>query len=80
MPGASCSPAPARTSRTRTRCSIAAATSAIVYLPTYAQPALDDAAHAFYESQGFEVHPIDVSPIYRLNGSLGCLVNVLARD
>jgi len=51
----------------------------VVYLPTYALPALDDAARKFYEAQGFEVHPIDVSPIYRLNGSLGCLVNVLAR-
>jgi hypothetical protein len=26
-----------------------------------------------------EVRPIDVSSIYRLNGSLGCLVNVIAR-
>ena len=25
-------------------------------------------------------HPIDVASIYRLNGSLGCLVNVLARE
>jgi hypothetical protein len=51
----------------------------IVYLPTYAQPALDAAARNVYEAEGFEVHPIDVSSIYRLNGSLGCLVNVLAR-
>ena len=51
----------------------------VVYLPTYALPALDDAGRKFYEAQGFEVRPIDVSPIYHLNGSLGCLVNVLAR-
>jgi hypothetical protein len=51
----------------------------IVYLPTYALPALDAAGAAFWRAQGFEVHPIDVSPIYQLNGSLGCLVNVLAR-
>jgi hypothetical protein len=51
----------------------------IVYLPTYALPALDRAAEDFYAQQGFEVHPIDVSPIYKLDGSLGCLVNVLAR-
>jgi hypothetical protein len=51
----------------------------IVYLPTYALPALDAAARSFYEIQGFDVRPIDVSSIYRLNGSLGCLVNVLAR-
>lgn len=52
----------------------------VVYLPTYSLPALDGAARRFYEDLGFEVHPIDVTPIYRLNGSLGCLVNVLARD
>lgn len=51
----------------------------IVYLPTYAQPALDAAGRRFYEARGYEVHPIDVSAIYHLNGSLGCLVNVLAR-
>jgi Porphyromonas-type peptidyl-arginine deiminase len=51
----------------------------VVYMPTYALPALDAAARTFYEAQGFEVHPIDVSPIYRMNGSLGCLVNVIAR-
>jgi hypothetical protein len=52
----------------------------VVYLPTYSLPALDAAAKQFYEAQGFEVHPIDVTSIYRLNGSLGCLVNVLARE
>jgi hypothetical protein len=52
----------------------------IVYLPTYSRPALDAAAALFYRARGFEVHPIDVTPIYGLNGSLGCLVNVLARD
>ncbi|MDB4958858.1 MAG: hypothetical protein JWO36_6427 [Myxococcales bacterium] len=52
----------------------------VVYLPTYALPALDHAAQQFYEAQGFEVDPIDVAPIYGLNGSLGCLVNVLARS
>jgi hypothetical protein len=52
----------------------------VVYLPTYSLPALDAAAQKFYEGQGFVVHPIDVTPIYRLNGSLGCLVNVLARE
>ena len=32
-----------------------------------------------YEREGFAVHRIDVTPIYQLDGSLGCLVNVLAR-
>lgn len=52
----------------------------IVYLPTYALPSLDAAGTAFWQAQGFEVHPIDVSSIYQLNGSLGCLVNVLQRS
>lgn len=51
----------------------------IIYLPTYDLPALDEAGAAFWRAQGFEVHPIDVSSIYQLNGSLGCLVNVIAR-
>ena len=51
----------------------------VVYLPTYSQPALDAAAVRFYVTQGYEVRPIDVTPIYRLDGSLGCLVNVIAR-
>lgn len=51
----------------------------IVYLPTYRLPSLDAAAAAQYRSLGYLVHPIDVSSIYQLNGSLGCLVNVMAR-
>ncbi|MCA9679558.1 MAG: hypothetical protein H6709_06460 [Kofleriaceae bacterium] len=51
----------------------------IVYLPTYRLPALDDAAARQYRDLGYVVRPIDVSGIYRLNGSLGCLVNVMAR-
>jgi hypothetical protein len=51
----------------------------IVYLPTYGVPSLDDAAARQYRDLGFEVRRIDVSGIYHLNGSLGCLVNVMAR-
>jgi len=51
----------------------------VVYLPTYGLPALDRAAEELYANLGFDVHPIDVSAIYQLDGSLGCLVNVLAR-
>lgn len=51
----------------------------IVYLPTYRVPELDAAATHLYESLGYRVIPIDVSTIYQLNGSLGCLVNVMAR-
>lgn len=52
----------------------------VVYLPTYREPVLDAQARAIYERLGYAVVPIDVSSIYTLNGSLGCLVNVLARD
>jgi len=52
----------------------------IVYLPTYREPVLDAQAAAIYQRLGYRVIPIDVSTIYTLNGSLGCLVNVLARD
>ena len=51
----------------------------VVYLPTYRQPALDAEATRIYTSLGYRVVPIDVSTIYTLNGSLGCLVNVMAR-
>lgn len=52
----------------------------VVYLPTYRIPALDRAATARYTALGFRVVPIDVSTVYTLNGSLGCLVNVMARS
>jgi hypothetical protein len=51
----------------------------VVYLPTYRLPRLDEAAAGLYRSLGYAVRPIDVSAIYRNNGSLGCLVNVLER-
>jgi len=52
----------------------------IVYLPTYRLPALDRAAAQTYARLGYRVIPIDVSTMYTMNGSLGCLVNVMARD
>ncbi|MCC6993544.1 MAG: hypothetical protein IT370_02830 [Deltaproteobacteria bacterium] len=51
----------------------------VVYLPTYGMPALDQAAARIYRGLGLRVQPIDVSSIYQLEGSLGCLVAVLAR-
>ncbi len=47
----------------------------VVYLPTYSVPVLDEAAQKLYESEGFVVHPIDVSAI----GALDSIVNVIAR-
>ncbi len=52
----------------------------VVYLPTYRMPALDSYATMLYTQLGYRVVPVDVSTMYTLNGSLGCLVNVLARD
>lgn len=52
----------------------------IVYLPIYGVPQLDDVAQQTYRALGYQVIPIDVSTIYRRNGSLGCLVNVMARS
>ncbi len=52
----------------------------VVYLPTYGQPALDAEATRVYAQLGYRVVPIDVSTIYTLNGSLGCLVNVMSRS
>lgn len=52
----------------------------IVYLPTYRIEALDRAAAATYTALGYRVIPIDVSTMYMRNGSLGCLVDVLARE
>lgn len=52
----------------------------VVYLPTYGIPALDEAAADTYERLGYRVETVDVSSIYRMNGSLGCLVNVMARS
>jgi hypothetical protein len=51
----------------------------IVYLPTYGVPALDARATAIYEQLGYRVEPIDLSTMYTMNGSLGCLVNVMER-
>jgi hypothetical protein len=51
----------------------------VVYLPTYQLARLDAEATRIYQSLGYRVVPIDVSTIYTLNGSLGCLVNVMER-
>jgi hypothetical protein len=50
-----------------------------VFMPWYGIPELDDAARAAYEAQGLAVFPIPVKSVYRFHGTIGCLVNVLAR-
>ena len=49
------------------------------WMPTYGVPALDDAARRVHESLGFRVHPVSVRAVYTQHGTLGCLVNVIAR-
>ena len=51
----------------------------VVYMPVYHLDALDDAARKVYESNGFEVCPIDVSTVFHLNGAIRCLANVIER-
>jgi len=51
----------------------------IAWVPKLGVPDLDRAAFAVYEGEGFTVHPVDVRKVYPHHGTLGCLVNVLAR-
>jgi N-dimethylarginine dimethylaminohydrolase len=51
----------------------------VVYLPSYGLPELDRAARETLEGEGFAVAPVDVAAVYHSRGTLGCLVNVLAR-
>jgi hypothetical protein len=48
-------------------------------MPTFDLPALDAQARAVYESLGWQVHPVRARGLYPLHGTIGCLVNVLAR-
>jgi hypothetical protein len=50
-----------------------------VLMPTYGIPALDEAATAAYRAQGAIVHPIRVDDVFRMGGSIGCLVAPLLR-
>ncbi|MBN2195929.1 MAG: agmatine deiminase family protein [Polyangiaceae bacterium] len=51
-----------------------------VFMPVYDLPTLDEAAKATYEKLGWEVRPVRVRKVYPHHGTIGCLVNVLARD
>jgi hypothetical protein len=50
-----------------------------IYMPVYDLPELDRAAASVYESEGWTVHPVRVSKVYRNRGSLRCLVGIVAR-
>ncbi len=52
----------------------------VAWMPTFDLPALDARATAIYESLGWQVHPVRARKLYAYHGTIGCLVNVLARD
>ncbi len=49
------------------------------YVPQFGMDELDRKGRRAYEEQGIVVHPINVQRIYRHNGTVRCLVNVLKR-
>ena len=51
----------------------------VFYMPTFGMEQLDDTAAEVFRSAGCQVVPIDCSRIWRLGGSLHCLVNVVER-
>jgi hypothetical protein len=51
----------------------------IAWMPTFDLPELDARARAVYESLGWQVRPVRARGLYPLHGTIGCLVNVLAR-
>lgn len=53
----------------------------LVYMSTFAgQEKLNAAATAAWQSLGYEVRPIDCTPVWQLGGTLHCLVNVFRRN
>lgn len=50
-----------------------------IYMPVYGIPALDRAAGAAFEKQGWRVIPVRVSKLYRHTGSLRCQVGIIQR-
>lgn len=50
-----------------------------VFMPVYGIPEIDLAAEHIYESLGLKVVPIPVGKLYKLHGTIGCLVNVIKR-
>ena len=51
----------------------------IAWMPTFDLPELDARARAVYESLGWQVRPVRARGLYPWHGTIGCLVNVLAR-
>jgi hypothetical protein len=53
--------------------------SRVAWMPTFDLPALDARATQVYESLGWQVRPVRARRLYAYHGTIGCLVNVLAR-
>lgn len=51
----------------------------VAWMPTFNLPELDARARAVYESLGWQVRPVRARALYAWHGTIGCLVNVLAR-
>jgi hypothetical protein len=51
----------------------------VAWMPTFDLPELDARARAVYESLGWTVKPVRARGLYPFHGTIGCLVNVLAR-
>jgi hypothetical protein len=51
----------------------------VAWVPSFGVPAIDDAARAVYEGLGWTVVPVSVRSLYAQHGTIGCVVNVLAR-
>jgi len=51
----------------------------IAWVPQYGEAKLDEMARAVYAGLGWEVRPVAVRVAYPFHGTIGCLVNVLAR-
>jgi hypothetical protein len=52
----------------------------IARVPSFGEASLDRAARDVYERLGWSVVPVDVRGLYAQHGTIGCVVNVLARD
>lgn len=51
----------------------------VAWVPFFGVPELDARARAVYESLGWQVRPVRSRSLYTYHGTIGCLVNVLAR-
>ncbi|HEX8790776.1 MAG TPA: hypothetical protein VF765_07475 [Polyangiaceae bacterium] len=51
----------------------------VAWVPFFDVPELDARARAVYESLGWQVRPVRSRALYAYHGTIGCLVNVLAR-